>query len=41
MGFDVGHIVEMMPEITKAFGETLYMIGISFIMLVCVQLSKS
>lgn len=29
MGFDIQHIVELMPDITKAFGETLYMIGIS------------
>ncbi|ARK24460.1 methionine ABC transporter permease [Sporosarcina sp. P37] len=27
--FDVSHIIELMPDITKAFGETLYMIGIS------------
>lgn len=27
--FDVAHIMELMPDITKAFGETLYMIGIS------------
>ncbi|PIC72587.1 methionine ABC transporter permease [Sporosarcina sp. P26b] len=27
--FDLAHIMELMPDITKAFGETLYMIGIS------------
>lgn len=27
--FDIAHIMELMPDITKAFGETLYMIGIS------------
>lgn len=26
---DLPHIIELMPDITKAFGETLYMIGIS------------
>lgn len=30
MGIDIQHIMEIMPDITKAFGETLYMIGISF-----------
>jgi len=29
MGIDFQHIAELMPEITQAFGETLYMIGIS------------
>ena len=27
--FDLAHIMELMPDIIKAFGETLYMIGIS------------
>ncbi|PIC99056.1 MULTISPECIES: methionine ABC transporter permease [unclassified Sporosarcina] len=27
--FDLAHIMELMPDIMKAFGETLYMIGIS------------
>ena len=30
MGIDIQHVVELMPEIIKAFGETLYMIGIAF-----------
>jgi D-methionine transport system permease protein len=29
MGIDIPHIIEMWPDITKAFGQTLYMIGIS------------
>ncbi|MBE1554288.1 methionine ABC transporter permease [Sporosarcina limicola] len=29
MGIDFQHVVELMPDITKAFGETLYMISIS------------
>ncbi|PPA70991.1 methionine ABC transporter permease [Jeotgalibacillus proteolyticus] len=29
MEFDVQHMIELWPEITKAFGQTLYMIGIS------------
>lgn len=29
MGIDVQHIIELLPDMTKAFGETLYMIGIS------------
>ena len=29
MGIDFQHVMELMPDITKAFGETLYMIGIS------------
>lgn len=29
MGIDIQHIMELLPDMTKAFGETLYMIGIS------------
>jgi D-methionine transport system permease protein len=29
MGIDIPHVIELLPDITKAFGETLYMIGIS------------
>ncbi|MEK3933775.1 methionine ABC transporter permease [Sporosarcina sp. FSL W7-1349] len=35
---DVPHIIEMMPDITKAFGETLYMIGISLAIAVIIGL---
>lgn len=38
MEFDVNHIIEMMPEITKAFGETLYMISISIIVSIIIGL---
>ncbi|MCZ2257878.1 methionine ABC transporter permease [Sporosarcina sp. G11-34] len=30
MGIEFQRIVELLPEITKAFGETIYMIGIAF-----------
>lgn len=30
MGIDIQHLMDIMPDMTKAFGETLYMIGISF-----------
>lgn len=30
MGIDFQHLMDIMPDMTKAFGETLYMIGISF-----------
>lgn len=29
MGFDFQHMIELWPEIVKAFGQTMYMIGIS------------
>ncbi|MGI2326938.1 methionine ABC transporter permease [Planococcus sp. YIM B11945] len=29
MGFDFQHMMELWPDISKAFGETLYMIGVS------------
>lgn len=29
MGFDFQHMIELWPDISKAFGETLYMIGVS------------
>ncbi|BAQ11859.1 binding-protein-dependent transporters inner [Bacillus sp. OxB-1] len=35
---DVPHIIELMPDITKAFGETLYMIGISLAVAVIIGL---
>ena len=36
--FDVSHILELMPDITKAFGETLYMIGISLVIAMVIGL---
>lgn len=38
MGIDFQHIVELMPEITKAFGETIYMIGISLVVALIIGL---
>lgn len=38
MGIDFQRIVELMPEITKAFGETIYMIGISLIVALIIGL---
>ncbi|MDN7240987.1 methionine ABC transporter permease [Planococcus sp. N028] len=38
MGFDFQHMMELWPDITKAFGETLYMIGISLAIAIVVGL---
>src|SRR4051794_40978062 len=38
MGIDFQHVSELMPEITKAFGETLYMISISFVIALVIGL---
>ncbi|MFS0574762.1 methionine ABC transporter permease [Sporosarcina sp. 179-K 3D1 HS] len=38
MGIDMVHIVELIPDITKAFGETLYMIGISLAIAIVIGL---
>ena len=38
MGIDIQHVMELMPDITKAFGETLYMIGISLVIALVIGL---
>ena len=38
MGIDFQHVMELMPDITKAFGETLYMIGISLVIALVIGL---
>lgn len=38
MGIDVGRIVELVPEMLTAFGETLYMIGIAIIVALIIGL---
>lgn len=38
MGFDFQHMLELWPDISKAFGETLYMIGISLAIAILVGL---
>ena len=38
MGIDFQHVMELMPDITKAFGETLYMIGISLVIALIIGL---
>lgn len=38
MGIDVGRIVELVPEMLIAFGETLYMIGIAIIVALIIGL---
>lgn len=38
MGIDVGRIVELVPEMITAFGETLYMIGIAIIVALIIGL---
>lgn len=38
MGIDVGRIVELIPEMITAFGETLYMIGIAIIVALIIGL---
>lgn len=38
MGFDFQHMLELWPDISKAFGETLYMIGVSLAIAIVVGL---
>ena len=38
MGIDFQHVIELMPEITKAFGETLNMISISLVIALVIGL---
>lgn len=38
MGIDLQHVIELMPDITKAFGETLYMISISLVIALVIGL---
>ena len=38
MGIDFQHVMELMPDITKAFGETLYMISISLVIALVIGL---
>lgn len=38
MGFDFQHMIELWPDISKAFGETLYMIGVSLAIAIVVGL---
>lgn len=38
MGIDFQHLMEMMPDMTKAFGETLYMISVSFVIALIIGL---
>lgn len=38
MGFDINHLVELIPDITAAFLQTLYMIGISLIIAIIIGL---
>lgn len=38
MGIDIPHIIELWPDILKAFGQTMYMIGISLTVAIVVGL---
>ncbi|MGO1060105.1 methionine ABC transporter permease [Planococcus sp. FY231025] len=38
MGFDFQHMMELWPDISKAFGETLYMIGVSLAIAIVIGL---
>ncbi len=38
MGIDFQHLMELMPDISKAFGETLYMISISLVVALIIGL---
>lgn len=38
MGVEFGRIMELMPDITKAFGETVYMIGIALVVALIIGL---
>ena len=35
MGFDFQHLIELLPDINKAFLQTIYMIGISLAVADC------
>ena len=38
MGIDVQHLIELIPEINSAFGETIYMITISLVVAILIGL---
>lgn len=38
MGIDIQHVIELWPDILKAFGETMYMIGISLTIAIVIGL---
>jgi len=38
MGFDFQHMIELGPDIIKAFGQTMYMIGISLTVAIIIGL---
>lgn len=38
MGIDIQHVIELWPEILKAFGQTMYMIGISLAVAIIIGL---
>ena len=38
MGIDIQHVIELWPDILKAFGETMYMIGISLTVAIVIGL---
>ncbi|MFJ7934714.1 methionine ABC transporter permease [Sporosarcina sp. NPDC096371] len=38
MGIDVQQIIELLPDMTKAFGETLFMVGISLVVALIIGL---
>ncbi|PUB13319.1 methionine ABC transporter permease [Paenisporosarcina sp. OV554] len=38
MGIDIQHVIELRPDILKAFGETMYMIGISLTVAIVIGL---
>ncbi|MEH6943284.1 methionine ABC transporter permease [Bacillus sp. JJ722] len=38
MGFDFAHLIELVPDINKAFGETIYMIALSSVIAVILGL---
>ncbi len=38
MGIDIQHVIEMWPDILKAFGQTMYMIGISLTVAILIGL---
>lgn len=38
MGIDFQHVIELMPDITKAFGETIYMISVSLVVALVIGL---
>ena len=38
MGIDMQHIIELLPDMTKAFGETLFMVGISLVVALIIGL---